>query len=88
MMRQNDRFMILPSGECTGSACEDVAITYLGPGHGYKIKNAGPRRISLRVQWSVGLSCLDWSSYELNPGEAKQSHSLAYCDTIEADYIN
>lgn len=82
---QKDRVLV-PSTECNGNACEDVAINYLGPGHGYLFKNLGSRRVGLRIQWSVGWSCLEPSNYELNPGETKRSN-LTYCDTVEANYI-
>jgi hypothetical protein len=75
-----------PTSECKGNACGDVSITFLGPGHGYLFKNGGSRRINLRVRWSVGVACLDWSSYDLNPAESIQiSNEAAYC-TVEANY--
>ena len=71
--------------ECNGNACGDVSITWTG--HGYDVRNNGNKRVRVRVRFTFGLQCLDWTSIDLNPGEVHSYGNGAYCEPVEANHI-
>jgi len=71
--------------KCRGNACTDVSVKWTGSG--YNIRNSGNRRVRVKIRFTFGLACLDWTSIELDPGASKKYGNGGYCLPYEAKYI-
>ena len=71
-------------GDCQGNACGDVSVDWTG--HGYHISNHGVRRVLVRIRFTFGLQCLDWSDIHLGPGQSQDYGNGAFCNPYTANY--
>lgn len=79
-----DQTVVAGVGQCQGNACGDISITWNG--HGYTIQNHGGRRVKVRIRFTFGFQCLDWTDVHLGPGQSQSFGNGAFCNPYEANY--